>query len=276
MFLTVTLLSIAAGPFVEVSEARALIAADAVILDARGREATPPFLPGTQIVDWLDVRDGWLRTGRLTDNEARLRRYFERRGVDTRRPVLVYGAMGNGWGEEGRIWWTLQYLGHPRVRILNGGLSVWIREGATVAQRPGAAASSGQLDTVIRPALRADWRRVFRSSRQGYATVVDVRTRAEYDGATPYWSSRGGHVPGARWLHWKALLGDDGRLLPDSALAARLASAGLAADKPVITYCTGGVRSAFVLAALLQAGFTRVANYDGSWWDWSRRDVPVE
>lgn len=276
VFLTATLLSIAAGPFVEVDEARALIAADAVVLDARGGQASAPFVPRAQVVNWLDVRDGWLRTGRLTDDESRLRRYFERRGVDARRPVLVYGAMGEGWGEEGRIWWTLQYLGHPRARILNGGIHAWVRAGATTVRRTAPPSAPGKLGTALRATSRADWKQVQRSSQHRDATVVDVRTRAEYDGATPYWSSRGGHVPGARWLYWKDLLGTDGRLLPDSVLAERFTSAGLVANKPVITYCTGGVRSAFVLAALRQAGFTRVANYDGSWWDWARRKAPVE
>jgi len=46
---------------------------------------------------------------------------------------------------------------------------------------------------------------------------------------------------------------------------------------PVVTYCTGGVRSA-LLAVLLEARLGIVAaNYDGSLWEWSSRDdLPLE
>ena len=263
------------GPFVDVARARALTASTAVVLDARGSSAKRPFIAGANVVDWTDIRDGWLRTGRLTD-EASLRKYFEKRGVRDDRPVLIYGAMGRGWGEEGRIWWTLQYLGHPRVFILNGGLQRWIEGGGPTASRPNQAVAGGRLSTPTQVRWRVDWRAVDRLRQDPEVTILDVRTRREYDGATPYWSSRGGHVPGARWLHWKSLLGADGRLLAPDALRARLAKAGIGTKtKTVVTYCTAGVRSAFVVAALAQAGFA-AANYDGSWWDWSRQKVPVE
>lgn len=109
------------GPFIDHEQARALLP-EAVVLDARGDRAKAPYLPGAQITEWTDIRDGWLRTGRLTDDIRRLRRYFEHRGVRDDRPIVVYGAMADGWGEEGRIWWTLRYLGLKRVVIVDGGI----------------------------------------------------------------------------------------------------------------------------------------------------------
>ena len=264
------------GPFVDVHAAQTLTASQAVVLDARGASAHAPYIEGAQVVDWLRLRDGWLRTGRLSDNEATLRRYFEQRGVSDDRPVIVYGAMPNGWGEEGRIWWTLRYLGHPRVYILNGGIGAWVDAKGAVASRPAPKANDGKLGQKTQLDLRVDAHSLDRLRRRKQATILDTRTREEFDGATPYWSSRGGHIPGARWLHWKTLLGPDGRLRGPKALRARFQRVGVTQDRPVVTYCTGGVRSAFVMAALLQVGFRPVANYDGSWWDWARQDLPVE
>ncbi|MGK0361097.1 MAG: 3-mercaptopyruvate sulfurtransferase SseA [Bradymonadia bacterium] len=47
-------------------------------------------------------------------------------------------------------------------------------------------------------------------------------------------------------------------------------------DKPVVLYCQSATRSAAVYFALLQAGHpeARVLNYDGSWAEYSRLDLP--
>ena len=51
---------------------------------------------------------------------------------------------------------------------------------------------------------------------------------------------------------------------------------GAPLDRPVVTYCTGGVRSAFVAAALTSAGYVDVRNYAGSWWEYAATELPVE
>ncbi len=102
--------------------------------------------------------------------------------------------------------------------------------------------------------------------------VLDVRTRAEYDGATPYGSVRGGHVPGAEHLEWTALFDEQGALRPRAELEALLPARGAR----VVAYCTGGVRSGFVYAVLRALGRDDVANYPGSWWEYAASDLPVE
>ena len=56
-----------------------------------------------------------------------------------------------------------------------------------------------------------------------------------------------------------------------------LAEKGLTQDQEVICYCTGGVRSAWLYFVLKLAGYRKVRNYPGSWWEWSRDFAcPVE
>ncbi|MDC8448962.1 MAG: hypothetical protein LV473_11460 [Nitrospira sp.] len=38
----------------------------------------------------------------------------------------------------------------------------------------------------------------------------------------------------------------------------------------VICYCTGGVRSGWLYFILKLAGYPKISNYPGSWWEWSR------
>lgn len=276
-----TLGLLAATPvFVDAEAAAARIEAGATVIDARGSFAKAPYLPGARVVDWMRLRDGLARTGRLAD-EAALRRALARAGVEAERPVLVYGAADDGWGEEGRIWWTLRYLGHPDVQILDGGVKSWLRAGhetqpAPSRHRRARKNRKGRLRSKTVPRLRAKSREVLEARPRKDVVVLDVRTAEEYGGATPYLSKRGGHVPGAGHLEWRELLRDDGRLKPEATLRARLAAAGLSEGQRVIAYCTGGVRSGFVVAVLAHLGFDDVANYDGSWWDWAEQDsLPV-
>ena len=280
MIRSLALLTLLAGAaqatvFLRPAEAARWIAThEATVLDARGRDATPPFIPGAVRFDWRDHVSGGVRSGRLAE-PAKVAAALQQLGVANDRAVLVYGAARDGWGEEARAWWTLRYLGVREVRILDGGLRAWRRAGHPTDSKPGTAKVRGRLRVTLEAGLRVDTDAVARL-RDGRARILDVRRAEEYAGATPYWSSRGGHVPGARHLHWKAVLDADGFLRPAAELEQRFAAAGVTRGTPVVTYCTGGVRSAFVQAALVHLGYAAVANYDGSWWAWSARaDLPV-
>jgi thiosulfate/3-mercaptopyruvate sulfurtransferase len=264
--------------FIDVAEARALIDRGAAVLDARGENAKAPFLPGAQVIDWKSTRDGGGRTGRLDDDLSSVKKKLEALGVSNGHPVLVYGGMSDGWGEEGRIWWVLRYLGHEDVHILDGGIGAWVKSGQKTegqAAKPGSK-EQGHFEPKPIAALRADFHDVDGARKSKNAFVIDSRSADEWNGATPYMEWRGGHVPGAHHVEWLSLIGKDGRLLPKDQVGARLKSLGIGDESKVITYCTGGVRSAFVQAVLLQYGYRNVANYDGSWFDWSRRsELPI-
>ena len=82
------------------------------------------------------------------------------------------------------------------------------------------------------------------------------------------------HLPGAAHLPLAAFFGKGGLLLTGEDLRRVLAGAGINGDRPVLAYCTGGVRSALAWWAIRHGTGYEVLNYDGSWWEWSRR-VPA-
>jgi glyoxylase-like metal-dependent hydrolase (beta-lactamase superfamily II)/rhodanese-related sulfurtransferase len=84
--------------------------------------------------------------------------------------------------------------------------------------------------------------------------VVDVREPVEFNGAL-------GHIPGAR-------------LIPLGALAARAAE--LARERPVVTVCRAGARSAQASVLLRGAGFAKVANLAGGMLRWRAQRFAVE
>ncbi|MCB9763210.1 MAG: sulfurtransferase [Alphaproteobacteria bacterium] len=255
--------------FVDAARAAALLDAGAAVIDARGDKAwAQGHLPGSRPVAWTSIRAGWLRTGLLTEDAAALARTFSAAGVRDDAPVLVYGAGAAGWGEEGRLFWTLEYLGHGDVHVLDGGYPAWVAAGGAVSKAKDPV-PAGAFTPAPVPARRARVDRVAAAVSDDDVVLWDTRERREYDGATPYGEPRGGHIPGAVHLWYADLLAPDGTLLPTEALTAALTAQGITPDKTVIPLCTGGVRSGFGYAVLRELGYPQVANYDGSMWEWS-------
>jgi len=268
VFLVVSTVS-ADTVFVSVEEARSLLAQDAAVLDARGVGAfAGGHLPGSAPLDWTALRDSGGDVGHLSSDTDKLQRALRSVGVSAG-PVIVYDAGRSGWGEAGRIWWTLSYLGHDAVYILDGGLGAWEAAGQPVSTAP-AAPGPGSFVARPEPGLRAALPEVSACVSSGCDVVFwDTREAREYGGATPYGEARGGHLPGAVGLHYKDLLDAQGRLRPEAELRSLLEGAGITPEKRVVPYCTGGVRSALAVAVLTELGYGDVANYDGSMWEWS-------
>ena len=106
--------------------------------------------------------------------------------------------------------------------------------------------------------------------------LIDNRTQKEFQGATPYGSDRGGHIPNAKHIHWPDFFKNDGTLKSATDLSHLLQNAGVRSNQEVIVYCTGGVRSAMAYFVFRYLGY-KVRNYDGSWWDWSQdSSLPIE
>lgn len=259
----------AGGVFVDVAQAQALIDGGATVLDARGAKAWKKgHVPGSWPVDWLAHRDGTLRTGVLTTDVDGLAQTLRVAGVRDDEPVILVGAGRDGWGEEGRWFWTLEYLGHGQVVVLDGGWPAWQGSGGP-STRDATPPAAGDFSPRVSAERRASIDQVAAAARSGEAVIWDTREDREYAGATPYGESRGGHIPGAAGLWYGDLLSADGTLLPESELRALLAAHGIRPDRAVITACTGGVRSGFAYAVLRALGYPTVANYDGSMWQWS-------
>src|SRR5271156_6306036 len=102
--------------------------------------------------------------------------------------------------------WALEYMGHPAVRILDGGLKL---------------ASSEKLVTNARPVIAANFQEAPRedaiASRdyilerigRGDAQIFDVRTDEEYFGERVR-ARHGGAIPGAIHRDWTHNVGPDG------------------------------------------------------------------
>ena len=110
---------------------------------------------------------------------------FSLRGVTAERPVVVYE--GTSGLRAARVFWLLEYLGHPNVRVLDGGIAAWRRQGLPLSTDPVAPVPSTWHGTP-NPERIATWQDVL--ARLGPRRRRPSWTRAARTSTGRGWSAR--------------------------------------------------------------------------------------
>jgi thiosulfate/3-mercaptopyruvate sulfurtransferase len=237
---------------------------DWVILDARPRdEWTAGHIPGALSFSWEEYT--------RTDNNGvpyrvwapqELAAELGRMGIDENTRIVVYGDADKSWGGEGWDCWVLAWIGHKgSVRLLAGGIQSWRNNNYPIKQgMEKVNVRPVQYKFKLEPYLdisTADLKR-----QKSNLILVDTRSTLE-------WFR--GKIPGAIHISWeKFYTGKDRRPLSPNALKELLQKHGADLSKPVVYYCTGGIRSGYAWLVHQFAGLPTARNYEGGFEAWKR------
>ena len=194
-------------------------------------------------------------------------------GISNDKTLIIYGDSTDSWRTDGRFFWMFHYYGFKKTALLDGGFEQWKLEDGTSESGVGKELIPSKIvstDIRLNNEIIADRFWIAERLKSPSNRLIDNRTRKEYDGATPYGSPRGGHIPGAIHIDWRDFFKKDGRLKERVKLIAILNRYGISSEQEIAVYCTGGVRSSMAYFVLKTLNF-KVRNYDGSWWDWSHQ-----
>ncbi len=195
-------------------------------------------------------------------------------GIDKNTNVIVYDD-GNSLFAT-RLWWVLNYYGHDRVKVLNGGLDNWVKQGFSVNNHATEVSCSDFFPQIDKHqiATTSDVQAAISLPRQ---VVLDVRGGEEWQRTEATPKSLPGHIPSAVHLGWSQLVDPQSMCFkPKNTLCELFEAQGIHPQDEIITYCYAGIRSAHTLFALKLAGFNKVRNYEGSWLAWTGAGCPVE
>jgi thiosulfate/3-mercaptopyruvate sulfurtransferase len=261
---------------VSAEQAKPLIEQGATILDSRNvLEWLVGHVPNAIHVSWKPFSQKRSPDkGKLLENSKVLEQKLRQLGVFNDRPVIVVGNPAHpcNFGEEGRIVWTLRTLGHQAAAFVDGGDTALTQVGFPITLDitqpiPGNfVIKRTNLWLIQRDELQVQ---LSTQDTSQTLTVIDTRSPREFAGATFFGEQRGGHIPGALHFYFKDLLDSKGYLLSSDKILLKFNNLGITPDTPIVTYCTGGIRSAFFVAVLVELGFINVRNYAGSMWEWS-------
>ncbi len=251
-----------------------------VVIDARSPEAyAAGHIPGAVNAPWQTFADmegapGDPDWGTLLP-AAQIGEKLGELGIDADRPIVVY-ADPTGWGEDGRVVWTLLSAGISDVRMLDGGWPLWSASGKDVSTDEvvlpaTTVATAAELDADLN--VTTD----YLAENLERLQVVDSRSSGEYEGATDFGEKRGGHLPGAVSVPFPELFNDDGTVKSDADLRELFSAAGLEQDSETVFYCTKGIRSGLMTLLARMVGFDEAKNYDASIYTWAGDpDLPLE
>lgn len=212
---------------------------------------------------------------------------FRRAGVTSETLIILYeDGLASRFGGSFRGWWWLNYFGHDKVTVLDGGYEAWKKAELPVDDAPVARERS---DFAINP--RADMlarkQDVLDAIEDDNVVLLDNRDAVEwycessspYDTPTEDFSPRRGRIPGATWVEWTELMDDSDSptFRSPEEICNVMANAGIKPEDDIIIYCFKGSRASNTFAALKSAGFTKLRNYLGSWYEWAAEDsLPIE
>jgi thiosulfate/3-mercaptopyruvate sulfurtransferase len=195
-------------------------------------------------------------------------------GISSGDTVVAYDS--GGWTAAPRAWWMFLSFGHSDVKVLDGGLKKWLREGrpthsGKVTPKP------GKFQARLDPSYVRSRQQLIGNLETKAEQVVDARSRPRFEGTAvePWPGRRSGRIPGSRNVPFTELFdATTGAMKPLEELRKAFAGAGVELTRPIVTTCGSGVSALVLTLALYRLGVRGSALYDGSWAEWGLPDGP--
>ena len=245
---------------------------DLVIIDVRGRAAFSTHIPGAVHSTWHEYSDPEsVAKGVLNPDVSQLEQRLRQLGINQTSDIVVYSNPFDNWGDEGRMFWMIRYLGHSSVKILDGGWVKWVAEHRpfehdTSTPTPGDFTANVNADVMVD---KAGLKKLIKSPHPN-TVVLDARSVEEYAGKEIDGLPRAGHIPSAINIPWNRFLNPDATVKPPDEVMSLFEDNGIGPNQEVIVYCLGGIRASWVYCMLKYSGYQQAKVYPGSWWEWSR------
>src|ERR1700748_976834 len=154
-------------------------------------------IPGAVFFDVDAISDHDNPRPHMFPDAAQFARDVAALGISSGDTVVAYDS--GGWVAAPRAWWMFLAFGHPDVKVLDGGLKKWLREGrpthsGKVAPKP------GKFQARLDPGFVRSQQQLVGNLETHGEQLIDARPRARFAGsmAEPRPGLRPGHIPGSR------------------------------------------------------------------------------
>lgn len=185
------------------------------------------------------------------------------KGISNESNVYIYD--NNDGVSASRVWWVMKVYGHKVVKVVNNGETAIVKNKLELTLDTPEISSTEYVASDMDTSMLATFDDVVSViDNRTKATIIDARSRAEYDE---------GAIPTAiLYPHTKNLY-SDGTFKSARDIYLDYHDLDLDLDDPIIVYCKTSFRAAQTALLLTEAGFKDVRVYDGAWLEWSTKGI---
>lgn len=182
-------------------------------------------------------------------------------GINTDTEVIVYDE---DIVPASRFWWMSKYIGLKNVKVLDGGISAWIKAGYSLTDEIPEIPQTGHIDMQLKETMLVDISDIRKAIVDENTLIIDSRSPVRYRGEDEPIDVKAGHMPGAKNYFYENVLEPDGTYKPLEVLKAQFKNI----ESPlVICHCGSGVSGPVNIIALDEIGISAKL-YVGSWSDY--------
>lgn len=198
------------------------------------------------------------------DSPERVQKLVQSMGIGDETPVAVYddtfGALAS------RVAWTLEYLGHHDVSLLDVTYSQWKSLGLENDNEiPSVDKKDHSLKLQQNILATADY--LEQAKTKEHTTLIDNRERLNYLEQ---------HIPGAMNIPYRTLASPDKIIRPKDEMKRLLENRGISPNNEIITYCGSvGTLSGLAYYALKSIDIPNVKLYVRSFKEWKNLEKPT-
>src|SRR3984893_11757968 len=225
-------------------------------------------IPGAVFFDVAEIADPDDPLPHMYPDAKRFAHDVAALGISSDDTVVAYDS--GTWVAAPRAWWMFLSFGHRQVKVLDGGLQKWLREGrpthsGKVTPKP------GKFQAKLDPGFIRSKEQLLGNLETHAEQLVDARPRPRFEGtvAESWPGRRSGHIGACRNVPYAGLCdAATGAMKPLDELRQAFKAAGVDMTKPIVTTCGSGVSALVLTLALYRLGVRGTAPYDGSLGGW--------
>jgi len=221
----------------------------------------------------------YLAMNKLVDNKGELnaelppveelKKTFSELSIGDHTQIVLYAT--NWFPNAARAYYTLDYLGHgDKAALLDGGIEQWLAEDRPVTSdvpKFAAATFTPEVHENVRALFDEVKGVVDGKPREEQEQIVDSRPNRRYTA---------GHLSCSTNVYWQdTLVSPENPVLQSpEKLRALYASRGIVPGKKIVTYCEIGLQASHGYFLAKYLGYD-AAMYDGSYQEWTAKNLPV-
>ena len=177
-----------------------LTSSDLVMLDVRTKYES--FQTGKAAYEdshitgaiYLDFKDDLSGKDTFLPDVEKLAEKLGALGISSQTEIVIYDE---GYHRAAsKAWFVLNYMGHDRLQLLNGGFSAWVEAGGTVTSDiPDREPKNYTVNK--RPELLLQIEDIKKRIGDEQSVLIDSRSYKRYTGEVEPKYQKAGHIPGA-------------------------------------------------------------------------------